>query len=138
MRNTRDVDILLRRDDLAAAERALAPAGFVHRHAAGIDMFLDGPEAKARDAVRVRFAGENVRPDDLHAAPLVTDSEPADQLRVATLEALLRMKLTSHRRKDQVHVLDMIDVGLVGEEWCERLPEDLAAPLRDLLEHPDD
>jgi hypothetical protein len=138
VRNTRDVDVLLRRDDLEAVKAPLASAGFVHRHAAGIDRFLDGAAAKARDAVHVLFAGEKVRPEYLHAAPLVSDSEPADQFRVATLDALLRMKLTSHRRKDQVHVLDMIDVGLVGEEWCARLPEDLAARLRDLLEHPDD
>src|SRR5947208_15735460 len=32
VRNTRDVDILLRRADLAAAKVALAGAGFVYRH----------------------------------------------------------------------------------------------------------
>ena len=39
-------------------------AGFVYRHVKGIDMFLDGPGTKARDAVHVLFAGEKVRPDD--------------------------------------------------------------------------
>src|SRR5947209_6218494 len=51
VRNTQDVDVLLRRSELDAATRALASAGFVWRHVAGIDMFLDGPKAKARDAV---------------------------------------------------------------------------------------
>src|ERR1700742_2308208 len=51
VRNTQDVDILLRRSDLDAAERALATAGFVRRHVAGIDLFLDGPDARPRDAV---------------------------------------------------------------------------------------
>src|SRR6478736_3618285 len=51
VRNTQDVDLLLRREDLEAAKAALAPAGFIHRHSASIDMFLDGPGAKARDAV---------------------------------------------------------------------------------------
>ena len=37
--------------------------------------------------------------------------------RVVALESLLRMKLTSFRRKDQVHIVDMIDVGLVDESW---------------------
>lgn len=46
VRNTQDVDILLRRPDLPAATRALEAAGFVFRHAAGIDMFLDGPVQK--------------------------------------------------------------------------------------------
>src|SRR5471032_2021818 len=48
VRNTQDVDILLRRADLDAAAQALAGAGFVRRHVAGIDLFLDGPGAKAR------------------------------------------------------------------------------------------
>src|SRR5437762_8082454 len=46
VRNTQDVDILLRRSDLEQAKAALGAAGFVYRHSAGIDMFLDGPGAK--------------------------------------------------------------------------------------------
>ena len=61
VRNTQDVDILLRRHDLPAAQVALEAGGFVHRHSAGIDMFLDGPEAKFRDAVHILFANEKVR-----------------------------------------------------------------------------
>src|SRR6516165_4455984 len=48
VRNTQDVDILLRRADLEEVKSALAKAGFVFRHVKGIDMFLDGPKAKAR------------------------------------------------------------------------------------------
>src|SRR5689334_14465324 len=55
-RNTRDVDILIRRTDLETVKNALAEAGFIYRHSAGVDLFLDGPEAKARDAVHVVFA----------------------------------------------------------------------------------
>src|SRR5213594_531664 len=51
VRNTQDVDILIRRADLAAAKVALAGAGFVYRHVKSIDMFLDGPGASARDAL---------------------------------------------------------------------------------------
>src|SRR5260370_1483747 len=47
VRFTQDVDILVNRADLEAIKAALAPAGFVYRHAASIDMFLDGPKAKA-------------------------------------------------------------------------------------------
>src|SRR4051812_5227567 len=61
VRNTQDVDILIRRADLDAAKAALEAAGFVYRHSAGIDMFLDGADAKARDAVHVLFACEKVR-----------------------------------------------------------------------------
>ena len=56
VRTTRDVDILLRREDLPAAIAAMEAAGFVYRHSAGIDMFLDDPDAKARDAVHILLA----------------------------------------------------------------------------------
>src|SRR6185437_12971990 len=69
VRNTQDVDILLRRADLDRAIAAMSAAGFVYRHAASIDMFLDGPEAKARDAVHLVFASEKVRPDYPTTAP---------------------------------------------------------------------
>ena len=75
VRNTQDVDILLNRSDLEAAKQALAAAGFVFRHVKGIDMFLDGPGAKARDAVHIIFAGEKVRADDTMQAPEVDESE---------------------------------------------------------------
>jgi len=137
VRNTQDVDILLRRADFAAATAALAAAGFVHRHAAGIDMFLDGPQAKARDAVHIVFAGEKVRPEYFLAAPDVADSEATGLGCVVSLEALVRMKLTSYRRKDQVHLLDLLDVGLIDASWCGRLPPVLAARLQQLVDNPE-
>jgi hypothetical protein len=137
VRLTQDVDFLLRRADLPAATRALEAAGFIYRHAARIDMFLDGPCAKAGDAVLVVFAGEKVRPEDPTPAPDVTESERTDPYQVVSLDALVRMKLTSFRRKDQVHVLDMIQAGLVDASWCDRLQPELAARLRELLADPE-
>ena len=61
-RNTQDVEILLRRDDFAAATTALESVGFVPRHVAGTDMFLHGQNAKHREAVHAVVAGEKVRP----------------------------------------------------------------------------
>src|SRR6187402_2702266 len=58
VRTTRDVDLLIRRSDLPAVTAALEAVGFVYRHVKSIDMFLDGPDAKARDAVHILFAGE--------------------------------------------------------------------------------
>ena len=136
VRTTRDVDILLRRSDWAAAKAAMETAGFVYRHARGIDMFLDGPDAKARDAVHVLFAGEKVFPNDLVAAPDVSESENIQAHRTLTLEALVRMKLNSFRDKDRMHVRDMIDVELVDESWCARFPPELAARLKELLDNP--
>jgi hypothetical protein len=137
VRNTQDVGILIRRADLPAATAALGTAGFIYRHAAGIDLFLDGPAAKARDAVHVVFAGEKVRPEYVLAAPEVTESEPGQGYQVLNLDALVRMKLTSFRRKDQVHIQDLIAARLVDETWCDRLPPALADRLRELLADPD-
>src|ERR1700752_4499161 len=77
VRNTQDVDLLLRRSDLEAATAALAQVGFVHRHVAGIDLFLDGPKAKARDAVHIVFAGEKVRPEYILPAPDTAEAQQA-------------------------------------------------------------
>ena len=123
VRNTQDVDILLRRGDLEAAKAAMAQAGFVYRHVKSIDMFLDGPDAKARDAVHILFAGEKVRADDLLPAPEVNEAEVTPAFRLLNLESLVAMKLTSFRLKDRVHLLDMIDVGLIDASWLNRFPE---------------
>lgn len=137
VRNTRDVDLLIRRADLPAARKALEAAGFVYRRAAGIDMFLDGPGAKARDAVHIVFAGENVRDDYLLPAPGVEETIDFGGFQVLSLEALVRMKLTSFRRKDQVHLLDLIEVGLIDETWPDRFPPECQARLQELLENPE-
>lgn len=137
VRNTQDVDILLRRADVDAATAALTTAGFVRRHVAGIDMFLDGPDAKARDAVRIVYAGERVRPEYVVTAPDVTESESSRQFRVLTLEALVRMKLTSYRDKDRTHLRDLLDVGLIDASWREKFPHDLAGRLQLLIDTPE-
>jgi hypothetical protein len=140
VRNTQDVDILLRRADLSAAAKALELAGFIHRHTAGIDLFLDGPDAKARDAVHVVMAGEKVRPQYEAPAPDVTESAKigTNVASVLSLEALVRMKLTSFRRKDQVHLQDMLEVGLIDATWKTRFAPELGARLQQLIDTPDE
>jgi len=137
VRNTQDVDILLRRADLEAAKTAMAEAGFVYRHAAGIDMFLDDPGAKDSDAVHIVFAGEKVRRGYIAPAPDVSESEPTESFRVLELESLVRMKLTAFRDKDKMHVRDLLEVGLIDAAWVDRLPAELAARLQVLLDTPD-
>jgi hypothetical protein len=137
VRNTQDVDIILRRDDLPAARQALERAGFVYRHAASIDMFLDGPDAKARDAVHVVFAREKVRSDYATPVPDVIESEATETFRLITLDALVRMKLTSFQDKDRVHLRDLMGVGLVDVGWLERVPAALKPRLQELLDNPE-
>ncbi|REJ89851.1 MAG: hypothetical protein DWQ34_04385 [Planctomycetota bacterium] len=137
VRNTRNVDLLLRRADLDRATAALAQSGFVPRHAAGVTMFLDGPDAGARDAVHIVFAGERVRNDDLTVAPDVDDAEASGGFRILSLDALVRMKLTSFRDRERTHLRDLLDVGLIDANWCDRLPVELAERLRQLVDDPD-
>jgi len=137
VRNTQDVDILLRRSDLDAAAEALASVGFLRRHAAGVEMFLDGPGARARDAVHVIFAGEKVRPEYAEPAPEVADAERSGPYAVISLHALVRMKLTSFRDKDRVHLRDLMGVGLVDASWLAKLPAPLSARLKELLDNPE-
>jgi hypothetical protein len=137
VRNTQDVDLLLRREDLVAATPPLQSAGFIPRHVSGIDMFLDGPRARDRDAVHIVFAGEKVRPDNLLPAPDVVESESAGSCRVLSLPALVRMKLTSFRIKDKMHLLDLIDVGLLDASWIATFPGELGARLQELIDNPE-
>ena len=136
VRTTRDVDLLIRRSELPAVKTALESVDFIHRNVKSIDTFLYGPDAKARDAVHIIFAGENVTPDDPFPAPGVEETELVEQHQTLRLEALVRMKLVANRRKDQMHLLDMIDVGLIDQSWCQRLPPELAARLQELIDNP--
>jgi hypothetical protein len=134
VRFTQDVDLLIARSDLDASKVALESAGFIYRHVKSVDLFLDGPDAKARDAVHIVFGGEKVRPDYVLPAPNVTESEAADTFRVLRLDALVRMKLTSFRLKDKVHLTDLLDVELIDDTWLGRLPPELAARLQELID----
>ncbi len=134
VRNTKDVDLLVRRLDFPAVIKALESVGFVHQYVAGVDMFLDGPEGSVRSAIHVVFASEKVHSDYVAAMPEVTESEPGPDFPVPTLDALVRMKLTSFRIKDKVHLMDLLDVGLIDQAWCDRLPAELGIRLEALIE----
>jgi hypothetical protein len=143
VRNTRDVDLLLRRTDMDSACRALTAAGFVHRRVASLgkatamDVFLDGPDAKVRDAVHVLWAGEKPVPDAIEASPELVSTVEADGFKLIPLADLVRMKLVSFRDKDRMHLRDLISVGLVDEALLSSLPPVLSARLREILDDPE-
>lgn len=136
VRNTVDVDIMLREEDLDAAKSVLEKAGFVYRHSAGIDFFLDGPDGKFRTAVHILKAGQKVREEYILPAPTLDESQLDDQFRVVSLEALVRMKLTSFRDKDRTHLRDFLELGMVDATWKDRFPEQLSDRLQQLLDTP--
>ncbi len=137
VRNTRDVDLLVRRNDLPAVTAALTAAGFVHGELLDVVMFRDGPEGKPSEAIHLLFAGEKTRPDHLLPAPEIqTVADPAN-FRVITLESLVIMKLMSNRDKDRTHLRDFIGVGLIDSSWLTKLSPELAARLQYILDTPD-
>jgi hypothetical protein len=137
VRNTQDVNILVRRADFPAVKQALESVGFIHRRAAGVDAFLDGPAGRVRDAVHIVFANEKVRPHEHAAAPDVTESHDTGTFRILDLEALVRIKLTAFRDKDRTHLRDLIDVGLIDHTWPARFEPALAKRLQSLLDTPE-
>ena len=87
VRNTRDVDLLLRRADLPVATATLEAAGFQHRRwrhpvEAGRWIYsLDGPDSRVGDAVRIIFAGELTRPDQPEPNAGIEEGETAGEFR---------------------------------------------------------
>ena len=136
VRNTQDVDILVRRSDFDAVKVALEGVGFEHHNVMDVDCFIDGPDGSPRDAVHLLYAGEKVRPTYFAPSADVTEAVPAEEYQVLSLEALVRMKLNSFRRKDQVHLLDLLDVGLIDRSWLTRLIPEHAARLQQLIDDP--
>jgi Uncharacterised nucleotidyltransferase len=137
VRNTRDVDLLVRRSDLPAVTVALEQAGFAAAQSFGVTMFLDGPDAKPSESIHLLFAGEKVKEHDPLASPeIVTADDPAG-FRVLTFESLVRMKLLSNRDKDKTHIRDMIGVGLLDKSWLAKLPPILAERLQAILDTPE-
>jgi hypothetical protein len=137
VRNTHDINLLVRRSDLPAITAALEQAGFVRDELLDVVMFRDGAEGKPSEAVHLLFAGEKTRPDHLLPAPEIqTVTDPAN-FPVITLELLIRMKLMSNRRKDQVHIQDLIGVKLIDASWLAKLPLELAERLQQILDTPD-
>ena len=137
IRNTQDVDILVRRSDFDRVKQALESVGFVHHQVMGVDCFIDGPGGSPRDAVHLLYAAEKVRPEYVVPSADVTEVEPADDYDVVSLSALLKMKLNSFRRKDQVHLLDMLSVGLIDASWLPQLPPQLAQRLQQVIDDPE-
>lgn len=136
VRNTSDVDLLVRRADLPPIRTALEAAGFVCRHLAGVGVFLDGAEGKPRDGIHLVFAEETVRPGEPLPNPSVSESVAGGEYQVLDLRALVQIKLTSYRDRDRTHLRDLIEVGLIDASWLAKYPPELAERLQALIETP--
>jgi hypothetical protein len=120
---------------LPALIEAMTSAGFHHRQTAGLDMFVEEPNASARDGVHVLLCGKIERSGEPN--PDVEPNTRTDNFRTVELPTLVRMKLNAFRDKDRVHLRDMISLGMIDESWPAKYPEKLKQRLQELLDDPD-
>jgi len=125
---TRDVDLMVRRSDLERIKEAAARNGFRFRHAAGVDMLLYGSTESARNAVRLIFSGEEI--------PILPEKKVIHgrEVLVVPVADLVRMKLSSYRDKDRVHIRSMDAAGLITREVERGLPDELHSRLQHVRE----
>jgi len=131
---TRDIDLMVQRSDLDRIKIAAAQHGFRFRHAAGVDMLIYGDMESAKNAVHLIFSGEKVRPHYLFPTPPIEPEQKhihGKEVRVISVVDLVRMKLTSNRDKDRVHIRSMDAAGLVTHE----VERQLTGELKSRLEH---
>jgi len=138
VRATRNVDILLRREDLDRAAKALAKVELDQHEVLGVTMFLDRQNPSPKTGAHVIFAAEKVRETSNHPSPDVDDVVQAVAgFKVAALGALLQMKLEAFRDVDRVHIRDLLALNLVTEEIRGALSEDHLAKLRAIESKPE-
>jgi hypothetical protein len=137
VRNTPDIDILVRRVDFQLVKQTLESVGFEHHLHKGVDCFIDGPDGSPRDAVHLLYAGEKVCPANVTPAADITEVVTADDYDILALDALVRMKLNSFRNKDRTHLRDLLELGLVDATWLPTLLPAHAEKLQQLIDDPD-
>ena len=113
-RLTRDIDIAVRREDLGRIARAVEPFGMQYRHVGGVDMLVQAGETSARRAVHLK------------PAPAIGPCRMLRGVRLIPLADLVRMKLASFRSKDETHLMDLDEAGLITPE----IEDGLSAVLR--------
>ena len=126
VRSTKDVDVLLRREDLARVTEALRSVDLDPFEVMGVYMFLEKKNPNPKTGVHVVFAGERVRSHYTHAAPDPGEcADDREAFRLIDLRHLVEMKLQAYRFIDRAHVQDLLSVGLIDDAVREALPSDL-------------
>ncbi|MBX3315649.1 MAG: nucleotidyltransferase family protein [Phycisphaeraceae bacterium] len=135
-RATKDVDILVRRTDTPRVSAAITGLGFDDdelRDKAVAAAFIDPDEPSKKSGVHLVWAGERIRPSYTVLSPTVEEAvRDPDGFLVIDLPALVRMKLTSFRDIDRVHIADMLSVGLIDARVRGTLVSELLARLTEI------
>ena len=100
-------------------------------------MFLEQTDPMPSRGVHVLFAGERIRPHDPVTAPPIKVGIIRSGVPALDLRELLILKLIAFRRIDQVHIADMIRVGLIDDAVAETIPTELRPRLEEIRVDPD-
>jgi len=123
-RLTKDVDVAVDRADITRIVEAVRETGLEYRHAAGVDMLVDARAPSARSAVHLVFIREKVRSHYPEPVPDFSRPPVIEQgVLLAPVADLVRMKLTSLRPRDKMHLIDLDSVGLITPEIEAELPD---------------
>ena len=134
VRTTKDVDILIRRQDLAGARAAAAGAGFDYFEVMNVGMLLERTDPNPRKGVHLVWSGEKIQADYPLPSPTVDERVELEPGKFAiSLPGLVRMKLLANRDQDRLHLRDLIEVDLIDRSMLAALPEPLLARLEALL-----
>jgi len=128
---TRDVDLLIRREDLDLVIEAGGAAGYEGRKIVGGYMLIRAGQEIA-EAVHLIFSGERSKSTQpLPHPPLQPEIKSLFGLLVpvAPLSDLVRMKLTSFRPKDVAHLEILEETGLITASIEGALPVELQGRL---------
>lgn len=138
-RTTVDVDILVDQGDVDRISEALVAIGFERHDLRRMMLFVDPEEPSKRSGVHLVWSGQKVRSSYAHPAPRVAEAVLDQQgFWVLDLPALVRMKLTSFRDIDRVHIADLLRVGMIDARVRASLPDDLLGRLDTVLASTDD
>ena len=128
---TRDVDLMIRREDLDVVVEAGRAAGYEGRKIMGGYMLIRAGQ-EIGEAVHLVFTGERSKSTQPLPHPAL---QPEMKLifgllvPVAPLPDLVRMKLTSFRPKDVAHLEILDETGLISASVEEGLPLELRSRL---------
>lgn len=126
VRATKDVDVMVRRGDLAAIIHAMRPIDLEYHEVHGVSMFLDRESPSPKTGLHLLFANEIIRAGDPRPAPDIDQAVSADQgFKVIDLRSLLFLKLMAYRHIDKAHIQDLQSLELIDERLLASLPDDL-------------
>jgi len=129
---TRDVDLMVHRSDLPRIVEVAELNGFRFRHSAGLDMLQFGETTSARNAVHILFSGEKVKASQLEPNPELQPVKVGvhgKDVWIISIADLVKMKLSSFRLKDQVHVKSLDAAGLITSDVENSLSSELRSRL---------